>query len=253
MNRIIAVVFVGVFLFVGIGHAVPITLYDGSGTPNAQGWTQTTAGTVSGGNTVVTNVNTTTFETTAKAINYYTYDTGMSDFIVSMRVRVEDSHYNPKGFGLGLSVFGHPSYVPTDDYINGLTIGETEILWADNVGGSYSIDTSSFHEYAMRYSNGNLDVFVDQSYDSIISGTASSVLSRPNVTPANSSFYAGLIGFGDGSNDPASPPYNSSRYELDYVKFESLDQSAVPEPTTMLLLGTGLIGLAGTRRKLKKK
>ena len=48
------------------------------------------------------------------------------------------------------------------------------------------------------------------------------------------------------------PYYSSSWVFIDEVKFDDSSSSPIPEPNTMLLFGSGLIGVAGFRRRFKK-
>lgn len=233
-------------------------LFDGSGTPEAVGWqldsfvaeppngTITVTPQFTGEPSDVLSVS-----TTGTAVNLYSRNINATNYIISLGVEVLRSSFNSFDYGLGLSPFAQQFFDTNGNYLgsnidrtNSLTIGENSIQWSDLVGDSFAIDTSVFHEYAISYIDGNLNVYVDNSFDDIIAGKATPVLTRTGVTPQDES-VVGTVAFGDGSNDSGFFPNCcvNSAYQLDLIRFQSLDNvTSVPEPNTnfaIALFGLG--------------
>ena len=234
------------------------TLFDGSGLPDSAGWnlnsfvdepedSTITVVPQSGGDlSDVLSVS-----TTGRAVHLYSKNVGATNYIISMGVRVLRSSFNSYDWGLGLSPFAQQVFTPSGEFlfsypdrVNSLTIGEGSIQWSDLIGGSFVLDTSVFHEYAISYIDNKLNVYVDSSFDDIAAGTAVPLLTRTRVSPNPNE--VGIVAFGDQSND-GFEPFNccvNSAYQLNFVKFRSVPTIAVPEPNAVsALIFLGLSGL----------
>ena len=221
--------------------AAPRLIYDGSSAPTSQGWSrsgsQGTEALLPGG---LAQFSTTTAPAASSGeYNVYVRATGADDFIASIRLQlVSGGGYNTLDAGLMFGAFdgGFLPFPSSKDRSTMLVIEPGRILWGDGTLGSFPVDTSQFHEYAVRYVGGRLDVYVDAAHAAIVSGAATPVLSRTSTPYA----APGTIVFGDQSNDANI----DSNYIVDFVRFDDFAAPAGSPTSVPTLSQWGLVGLS---------
>lgn len=242
-------------------HAAPGLIYDGNALPAAQGWQRVAQGNsteVALGAGLAQFTTTTALGAHSGGQQLYQYTTSASNFIASIRLRaISVNPHNQLDSALTFSL-SDGNFLPVGNgsqRSNMLAIDAARVLWADEIGGFANSDATQFHEYAMRYRNGRLDVYIDASYAAIAAGTATPVLTR-NLPPYTS---PGVIVFGDQTNDSNV----DSNFVVDFVKFQNLDiidppsASVTPVPTMhewgRLLLSLLLAAAAFGALRLRKR
>jgi hypothetical protein len=238
MRRFIAII--SFFILSPGAYGSSVYLFTGSGTPEAQGCTLNSgAGHLGGTVDVVTQAggglsDALYVETTGMQFHKYSLNTGFSEFLVSARLKVTSGSHNSYDAGFMFSPFGTPElFGSLPDRSNSIYIDPAETGFMD-LASSVPITSGVFHEYAILYRNNLLEIFIDNSYEDILSGFAESILSRtgPISNP-------GLITFGDQTNDPGV----NSTYTLDFIKFQGITPAPVPLPGAIWLFGSALVGI----------
>lgn len=178
-----------------------------------------------------------------------TFTVGVSGLLTRLDVGIRSSLYQSTGSGVDLLIDFRPTLdgVPIWDDSSALSsfVLSTEDFLDDQQSRIHSIDLTSVGLYVtageqlaivMRApgSTGTLDMYSWQGY-----------YSDPNHVYEGGSRYSrnlqlAYMGWKE-----------TPEMDLIFRTWVNSDTDPVPEPATMLLLGTGLIGLAGTRRKMK--
>ena len=147
-------------------------------------------------------------------------------------------NYQNPGSPYGIAQEGFTIKKISASSVSNLTLGDfwqsagtshTTIL-ASNYDSSKGWADNTLYNFHLDFQPGVFSILVSQGSTELW-----------DVSVNDSSFTSGEFGF-----------YNFSQERVQYSGFEQTGGTIVPEPTTMLLFGSGLICLAGFRRRFKK-
>ena len=217
------------------------TLYDGVNTPGDHGWTRFSGAGHLGGSVTETYIpgNTLEVETTRMRYHSYAFDTGHVEFLVSARMRITHAQYNFADAGLMFSVLGDSG---KPDRFSGIYLTPDHVGFMDNRDMA-PIAAERYHDFTILFRDNTLSFYVDDSFETILDGTAVAELYRVDPIPSRFGNTAGIVQIGDQSNDFKV----NSRYKLESVSFIGI--TPVPEPETSLMFGAGLAFLAWASRR----